>query len=253
MYVRWLMLIALMASMPGALAHAQEADADDAPAASAESETAAEVDSEEAIAEAEEEAAADGHSEHGHTDAHAAEGHAAAGHAGASSPDPLVFDPDLAIATLVVFIALVTLLRVLAWDPIVKGLQAREDGISDNISAAEAKHDEAKQLLAEHEAKIAAATDQVKGMLDEARRDADATKAAIVAEAQAAADAERKRAVRDVELARDDAMKSLAEQSANLAVDLAGKIVKKEISSDRQSEMIREAIGRLGSAPANNN
>ena len=38
----------------------------------------------------------------------------------------------------------------------------------------------------------------------------------------------------------------LAEQSAALAVDLASKVVRQEISHDRQSEIVREALGLMG-------
>ena len=167
--------------------------------------------------------------------------------------DPLLTDPDLAIWTLIIFVALLSVLRIFAWDPIVKALAAREEGISSEIDAAAAKHEAAKALLAEHESKISAATDEVKAMLDEARRDAEATKAQIVAEARGAADAEKQRAIREVEQARDSAVKHLAEQSANLAIDLAGKVVKQEITPQRQGEIVREAIGRLGSNEPSNN
>jgi len=167
--------------------------------------------------------------------------------------DPLATDPDLAIWTLIIFVTLLSVLRIFAWDPIVKALAAREDGITSEIDAAAAKHEAAKALLAEHETKIAAATDEVKAMLDEARRDAEATKAQIVEEARSAADAEKKRAIREVEQARDSAIKHLAEQSANLAIDLAGKVVQQEITPQRQGEIVREAMGRLASGEPSNN
>lgn len=171
----------------------------------------------------------------------------------ANEPDPLAFDPDLAIFTFIVFIALVVLLRVVAWDPIVNALAAREEGITSEIAAAQAKHEEAKALYAEHAAKIAAATDDVKAMLDEARRDAENTKTQIIAEARAAAEAEKHRAIREVKGARDDAIKSLAEQSAHLAIDLAGKVVKQDISAERQGEIVGEAISRLAAAQPSDN
>lgn len=166
--------------------------------------------------------------------------------------DPLFFNPDLAFVTLIVFFCLLLVLKKLAWGPIVEALEARERGISDNIAAASAKHEEAKRLLAEHQAKIDAAAEDVREMLEEARRDAEATKTQIVAEARAAAEAERRRAVREIELAKDSAVKDLAEQSANLAVDLAGKVVRKEISQERQGEIVREALGLMGSGASNN-
>lgn len=171
----------------------------------------------------------------------------------AGGVNPVAVDPDLAWFTLIVFIALAALLRVVAWDPIVKALEARESNIHGEIAAAAMKHEEAKALLAEHQAKIAAATDEVKAMLDEARRDAEHTKAQIVDDARKAADAEKARAIREVEQARDAAIKHLAEESAHLAIDLASKVVKQEITAERQGEIVSEAIGRLASAEPSSN
>ena len=184
-----------------------------------------------------------------HGDPHA-DGDHAAGHSGGGGP--LAVDPDLALFSLIVFGLLAAILRFTAWAPIVEGLAAREQGIANDIAAASAKHDEAKAELAKYEAKVAAAAAEVKEMLDEARRDAEATKTSIVADGQAAAKAEFDRAIRDVEQARDSAVKQLAEQSANLSIDLAKKVIQQEITPQRQGELVNEALGRIASAPSSN-
>ncbi len=178
--------------------------------------------------------------------------HSADAHAG-SDPNPLAVDPDLAIWTGVVFVVLMLVLGKFAWPAISAALEEREKRIEGNIAEAEAKHEESKRLLAEHEAKLARAADEVRELLEEARRDAEHTKSQIVAEAKKAADQERDRAIRDVDRAASNAMKSLAEASANLAVDLAGKVVKQNITPDQQAQLVREAIGRLAaSSPSEN-
>ena len=66
-------------------------------------------------------------------------------------------------------------------------------------------------------------------------------------------DAERDRAVRDVERAADQAMLSLAETSANLAVDLASKVVRQNVTADQQAELVRDALSQLAlSEPSEN-
>src|SRR5690606_19634032 len=155
--------------------------------------------------------------------------------------NPLFFDPDLAIWTAIIFLLLLWVLKKFAWGPIVEALEAREKRVSDYLAAAEAKHEEAKGLLAAHEARLASAKDEVREMLEEARRDAEATKAQIVSEAESAAKAHRDRAVREIEQARDGAVRNLAETSANLAVDLAGKVVRQNLTGDQQAQLVREA------------
>jgi F-type H+-transporting ATPase subunit b len=169
------------------------------------------------------------------------------GAAAGGTPSPLRVDPDLAIWTAVVFIVLLVVLAKFAWNPIVEALQQREQNIADNIAAAAEKNEEAKGLLAEHQAKLAGAADEVRELLEEARRDAEQTKGQIVAEARAAAQAEHERGMRDLELATDSALKQLAETSANLAVDLAGKVVQETITPEHQARVVREALAKLAS------
>ena len=162
-------------------------------------------------------------------------------------PNPLAIDPDLAIWTGVVFLVLFGVLSKFAWPAISAGLLEREDRIERNLADAAAKHEEAKRLLLEHEAKLASAADEVRALMEEARRDAEHTKNQIVTEAKRAADQERDRALRDVDRATDAAMKTLAETSANMAIELAGKIVRQNITAEQQAQLIREALGRLPS------
>ena len=46
---------------------------------------------------------------------------------------PLAFDPDLAICTAIVFVALLAILWKFAWGPISAGLDKREQSIAGNI------------------------------------------------------------------------------------------------------------------------
>jgi F-type H+-transporting ATPase subunit b len=185
-------------------------------------------------------------------EAHGAEHELGHGNATETLESVTEFRTDLAIYTFVVFALLLLILGKFAWPPIVRALEERERRIADNIAAAEAKNEEAKQLLAQHEARLAAAADEVRGLLEEARRDAEHTKAQIVAEARQAAQAEHERAIRDVEQAKDVAMKQLAETSAVLAVQLASKVVEEDLSPGRQERLVREAVSRLTTTPSQN-
>jgi F-type H+-transporting ATPase subunit b len=100
---------------------------------------------------------------------------------------------------------------------------------------------------------LAGAADEVRALLEEARRDAEHTKSQILAEAKKAADAERDRAVQDIKRAADNELKSLAETSANLAVDLAAKVVRQNVTADQQAQLVRDALSQLAiSEPSEN-
>ncbi len=149
---------------------------------------------------------------------------------------------DLAIWTAVVFLLLLAILGKFAWGPIIAGLQKREQAIADNISAAERTNEGAKLLLVEYERRLAGAAEQVRMMLDEARREAEQTKLDIIAEAKEGARLEAERGKRDVQLARDQALKELSERSTNMAVELAGKIIRAQLKPSDHSRLVQEAM-----------
>lgn len=160
----------------------------------------------------------------------------------AAAPDPLTVDPDLMIWTFVVFVVLMIVLSKFAWGPISEALEAREHAIEENIAAAQRANDEAKTLLADYERRLAQAHEEVRGILEEARRDAEHTKQSILTEARAEAQTERDRALRDIDLATDRAIKELAEQSANMAVGLAGRILRSQLGPQDQAQLVRDAL-----------
>jgi F-type H+-transporting ATPase subunit b len=166
----------------------------------------------------------------------------------AAPKGPEEFQSDLAIYSFVVFLILLAILSKFAWGPIVAGLQKREEGIAANIAAAQRTHDEAKQLLVEYDKKLAGAADQVRQMLDAARRDAEQTKLDIIAEAKEAAQLEQQRGVREVRTAVDQALKELSEKSTNLAVALAGKIVRSKLNPADHARLAQEAIAEFAAS-----
>ena len=132
-----------------------------------------------------------------------------------------------------------TLLRIMA------GLDKREQAIAGSIEEAQRIKDEAQKISSEYDAKLTAAAEEVRAMLDEARRDADATKQRIVAEAQEAANEERSRALRDIELAKYEALHELKQSSVDMAFGLARNVVKKEINSADHANLVQEAMENL--------
>jgi F-type H+-transporting ATPase subunit b len=165
---------------------------------------------------------------------------------------PAWFQTDLALWSFAVFLLLMFLLTRFAWKPIMEGLDKREQGIADSIAATRAANEEAKSMLAAYERRLAEASDEVRGMLEEARRDAEATKQAIVAEARKAADEEQGRAKREIGLATDDALSKIAERAGELAVDVAGKFLRQKLTADDQQHMIRDSVAAIRSAPSAN-
>lgn len=152
---------------------------------------------------------------------------------------------DLALWTLVVFLLLLAILWKFAWGPISEALVQREQRIADDMAAARAQNEQAKELLHEHEIKLASAADEVRKMLDQARREADAQKQSIIDEAQQAAASEKDRAVREIGAAKNEALRDLADKSVGTAVDLAGRIVGRQLNQSDHENLIKDALDKF--------
>ena len=192
--------------------------------------------------------------------AHGAAGHEAAGEHGdhhahigekGVNRDPSELRTDLAVWTFVVFLVLLGGLYLTAWKPILAALQQREEHIANNIAEAERLQREAKALLAQHEQKLAEAAGQVRSMLEEARRDAEAVRQEILQQAREEADQERQRALAEIDQARKAALQELATRSADLAVQLASRILRAQVDRQAHQRLIAEAIGELAEPSQN--
>src|SRR5690606_37077254 len=106
-----------------------------------------------------------------------------------AASNPLGWQADLSLWSLIVFLLSLAVLTKLAWKPLTSGLDARERRIRDDIAAAETARIKAEQLLAEHSAKLDRVQDEVKAILAEARRDAEVARQNIISSAQSEAEA----------------------------------------------------------------
>ena len=102
-------------------------------------------------------------------------------------------------------------------------------------------------MLAEHAKKLDKVQDEVKEILAEARRDAEHTKQDIVAAANKEAEATRKRAVDDIERARDVAMKDLFDFVSSNVIGATEHVLGRALSNDDQSRLVNEALTQIGS------
>jgi F-type H+-transporting ATPase subunit b len=133
-----------------------------------------------------------------------------------------------------------------------QGLEKREDGIARQIAETKASNEEAKRMLASYERRLSEASEEVRGMLEEARRDADTTRQSIVAEARKAAEEELSRATREIQLAKDDALSQIAEKAGHLAVEVAGKFLRDKLGHDDQARLVRDSVASLSNRPSVN-
>jgi F-type H+-transporting ATPase subunit b len=99
---------------------------------------------------------------------------------------------------------------------------------------------------------MAKAQDQVREMLDEARRNGQRTAEELLNKAKADAQAERERGRREIALATDQALQQIAAQTANLATLAASKVIRRELRPEDQRQLVDEALAELNQARRKN-
>jgi F-type H+-transporting ATPase subunit b len=163
---------------------------------------------------------------------------------------PEEFKYDLAIYTFIVSVLLLLILLKFAWRPIIVGLKKREDKIARQIEEAHLANQRANQTLQEYQARLDAAAEEVRGLIAEGRREAEASRDKILSEAQEAAQRERERALAEIGAAKNQALSEIAATHVDHAFALARQVVRKEITPDEHAQLIRESLDRF---PSNNN
>ncbi len=171
-----------------------------------------------------------------------AQEHGAAPEGGLS---PFAGNVGNAIWTLVIFVLVVVVLGKFAWKPILKALQERESFIHDSLAAAKHDREEAEARLKEYADKLVGARQEASAIVDEARRDAEAVKRKILAEAHDEQQKELQRAKREILIAKETAVKELYAQAAGLSTQLAAKVLRREINPQDHERLIRDSLAEL--------
>lgn len=126
-----------------------------------------------------------------------------------------------------------------------EGLQKREENIRRAIDEAEAASLKSQKLQSELDAKFRLAGDQIRLLIDEARRDGQVLKDEMVSKAKEEIVAERDRLHRELQLAKDQAMKELLTKASDLALFVSSKAIKKSLTIDDHRGLVDDCLAEL--------
>lgn len=173
-----------------------------------------------------------------------------AGAADEPGSKPNILSPrfDLTIWTIVVFGLLLLVLKKYAWGPMLEGLQKREHSIQGALDEAQRARDEAHRLRTQFQGEMDQASEKVRQMMEEARRDAQRTTDEMVAKARGEIQTERDRLRREIDRARDQALQELWAQTARLASLVSSKALRRQVTIEDHRRLVDEAIADLREA-----
>lgn len=144
----------------------------------------------------------------------------------------------------IVFLVLMFVMAKFAWKPILNSVRNREKSINDALASAESARKEMQNLKSDNEQLMKEARAERDAILKEARELKEKVIADASEEAKVKADKIVADAKRSIELEKQSAMAELKNQVAELSVEIAEKIVRKELSGKNdQHQMIEKMIG----------
>ncbi|MEJ2084797.1 MAG: F0F1 ATP synthase subunit B [Acidobacteriota bacterium] len=158
-----------------------------------------------------------------------------------------LFAGDLGNAfwTLLIFILVIVVLGKFAWTPLLNSLQRREEFIRASLEEAKNDRETAQARLEEYEQKLTEARTEASSIIDQAKSEAESLRVRLEQQAREDSESMIDRAKREIDIAKQTAVKELYTTSAELATGIAGKILGRELNPADHDRLIRDSIGEI--------
>ena len=140
------------------------------------------------------------------------------------------------------------LIKKFLFKPINEVLQKRREAADAQIREAREAKSEADAIKSEYEQNMAAAREQANEIVARAQKTASDQSDEILAKAGEEARAIRAKAQADIEQERKNAVSEMKNEISNVAMDIAGKVIEREISAEDHRKLIEEFIENVGEA-----
>jgi len=160
--------------------------------------------------------------------------------------ETLGIEPRFILISLIGFVILLYVLMKYAFKPMVGTLNARQDKIRGDLDEADAARNRMISLQREYEVKLAAIEDEARDKIQAAVRDAQAARDQMIARAHEDAAAIMARGQADIEAERAKSLAEARNQIVDLATMLARQSTRQNLSADGQSQLLDDAIARVG-------
>ncbi|HEM2830209.1 TPA: F0F1 ATP synthase subunit B [Streptococcus suis] len=144
------------------------------------------------------------------------------------------------------FAILIILIRIFAWDKITGIFEERANKIANDIDAAEEKLTAAANLVQQREDELVQGRIESQKIIQDAVERAKLEKKRILEQADVEIQGLKQKAQLEIEAEKREAQENLRVQVAELAVDLASKIILEDLDQQAHSNLIDRYLDKLG-------
>jgi F-type H+-transporting ATPase subunit b len=153
-----------------------------------------------------------------------------------------------ALWTIVWFVLLLVVLWLLAWKPLLKGLQARQDHIQKQIDDAENARKESQQVLDDYRSKLSDAERQGREIINQRVKQAQIEAKEVENQTRLQVENIKLRGEADIEREKIDAEEKLWGQAGEIIQKLGQEVFGKTLTDEDNQRLIQQAIERLRQA-----
>jgi F-type H+-transporting ATPase subunit b len=150
-----------------------------------------------------------------------------------------------ALWVIIIFLIMLAILYPTAWKNVLAGLKAREERIRSDIAEAEAARNKAEATLREYNTQLATAEQRVRDLIAGAQADGERIAAQIRVRGEQEAQEAKERATKEIEAATKQAIAEIYEQAAVLATSVAEKILRRELKSEDQRDLVARSLDQV--------
>ncbi|MEY2938279.1 MAG: hypothetical protein RL062_868 [Bacteroidota bacterium] len=142
----------------------------------------------------------------------------------------------------IAFISVLLILKKMAWGPILKTLEEREQGIANALKQAELAKEEMASLKSGNEQLLKEAREERDKLLKEAKEMGDKMRAEAKDRAASEASQLLANAQREIETQKNAAIAELKNQVATLSIEIAEKLVKDKLSDAEKQNALNSKL-----------
>lgn len=151
------------------------------------------------------------------------------------------------VISLANLLILFLILKKFLYKPVRETLAKRQQDVDEVYSLAQEVLDQANSDRETYEKKLLGADEECDELIREAQQSARLRSSSIISEAEEKAAGIMRRAENEIELAKGEAEASMKNEIASLSVQLAEKLLEREINADDHRELIDSFISEIGS------
>ena len=138
-----------------------------------------------------------------------------------------------------------------AFPPILQTLETREQKIKDSLDQAEQNRAAAEKKLKEYEAKLQMAAKEVESIMSEAKQKAQRLLEENEKRLQAESQRIKEETTQEIERERRKAVQDIKNQTADLAILVAEKVIGRNLSDADQHRFAQEALAAIATQSKN--